>query len=133
MDRLAFAVYEEQGKTLSDAKGSIIRGIECVEHSLSTASLMMSETTGNVATDMETYSYRVPLGVCAGIARFNFPAMIPLWMFPLAITCGNTYIFKPSKRVAKTSSILIELLEECNLPTGVVNMVQGSRDPVNNI
>jgi malonate-semialdehyde dehydrogenase (acetylating)/methylmalonate-semialdehyde dehydrogenase len=133
MDRLAFAVYEEQGKTLSDAKGSITRGIECVEHSLSTATLMMGETTGNVATDMDTYSYRVPLGVCAGIAPFNFPAMIPLWMFPLAITCGNTYIFKPSERVAKTSSILIELLEECNLPPGVVNMVHGSRDTVNNI
>jgi malonate-semialdehyde dehydrogenase (acetylating)/methylmalonate-semialdehyde dehydrogenase len=65
---------------------------------------MMGETTGNVATDMDTYSYRVPLGVCAGIAPFNFPAMIPLWMFPLAITCGNTYIFKPSERVAKTSN-----------------------------
>jgi len=133
MDRLAYAVYEEQGKTLSDAKGSIIRGIEVVEHSLSIPSLMMGETTGNVATDMDTFSYRVPLGVCAGIAPFNFPAMIPLWMYPLAITAGNTYVFKPSERVAKTSSILIELLEQCNLPKGVVNMVHGGRDTVNNI
>jgi len=93
----------------------------------------MGETAQNVARDVDTYSYRVPLGVCAGIAPFNFPVMIPLWMFPVAITAGNTYVIKPSEKVAKSSQILIELLHETGLPPGVVNMVHGGRDTVNNI
>lgn len=97
------------------------------------ATLMQGETNCNLASDVDTYSYRVPLGVCAGIAPFNFPAMIPLWMFPIAITAGNTYVLKPSEKVGGAANILLELLEECNLPKGVVNMVHGGRDTVNHM
>ncbi|MFS8159989.1 MAG: aldehyde dehydrogenase family protein [Candidatus Roizmanbacteria bacterium] len=87
----------------------------------------------NVARNVDLYSYRVPLGVCAGIAPFNFPAMVPLWMFPLAITLGNTYILKPSEKVAGTANILIDLLKEAGVPDGVVNVVQGGKETVTNI
>jgi len=133
MDELAMAITEEQGKTLADSRGDIIRGIEVVEHTCSFASLMLGETAMSVARDVDTQSFRVPLGVCAGIAPFNFPVMIPLWMFPVAITAGNTYVLKPSEKVAKSSQILIRLLEQTDLPKGVVNLVNGSRDTVNNI
>ena len=84
----------------------------------------------NVAKNIDLYSYRVPLGVCGGICPFNFPAMIPLWMYPLAITLGNTFVMKPSEKVAGTSEILIDLLEQSGVPKGVVNVVQGGRETV---
>ena len=84
---------------------------------------MQGETLENVAKNVDLYSYRVPLGVCAGIAPFNFPAMVPLWMFPLAITCGNTYIMKPSEKVAGTMTILTDLLKESGVPDGVFNLI----------
>lgn len=130
IEELAQLITEEQGKTLADARGDVIRGIEVVEFCASVPSLMMGETLGNVSAHMDTYSYRYPLGVCAGIAPFNFPAMIPLWMFTLGITCGNTYIFKPSERVAGTSMLLMQLLADTKMPEGVVNMVHGDKQAV---
>lgn len=116
-------IVKEHGKSTVDAMGDIFRGFEVVEHACSFGSLNMGETLGNVATNVDLYSYRVPLGVCAGIAPFNFPAMIPLWMFPVSITLGNTYVFKPSEKVAGTAEILLDLLKEAGVPDGVVNVV----------
>lgn len=93
----------------------------------------MGETLGNLATDIDCYSYRVPLGVCSGIAPFNFPVMIPLWMFPTAITCGNTYVLKPSERVPGSTVFLMELLQQTGLPDGVVNIVNGDKEIVDGI
>ena len=124
---------KEHGKSLADAAGDVFRGYEVVEHACSFTSLGQGETTQNVATGVDIYSYREPLGVMAGIAPFNFPAMIPCWMFPLSITLGNTYVLKPSERVAGTSELLIDLLKESGIPDGVVNVVQGGRDTVTQI
>lgn len=110
-DDIAKMISLEHGKSILDAKGDIFRGYEVVEHACSFGSLGMGETVENVARNVDIYSYRVPLGVCAGIAPFNFPAMIPLWMYPLSITLGNTYLLKPSEKVAGTTEILIDLLE----------------------
>jgi len=132
-DKLAESITREHGKSLVDAKGDVFRGYEVVEHACSLTSLNQGETLGNVAKNVDLYSYRVPLGVCAGIAPFNFPAMVPLWMFPLAITLGNTYILKPSEKVAGTANILIDLLKESGVPDGVVNVVQGGAPTVTNI
>lgn len=96
-------------------------------------SLAMGETVENVATNVDIYSYRVPLGVCSGICPFNFPAMIPLWMFPLSITLGNTYVLKPSEKVPGTTDILIDLLGDAGVPKGVVNVVQGGHETVTQI
>ena len=101
----------EHGKSIIDAKGDIFRGYEVVGHACSFTSLGMGESVENVARNVDIYSYRQPLGVCAGICPFNFPAMIPLWMYPLAITLGNTYVLKPSEKVPGTTEILIDLLE----------------------
>jgi malonate-semialdehyde dehydrogenase (acetylating)/methylmalonate-semialdehyde dehydrogenase len=90
------------------------------------ASLMMGETVESVSKNMDTYSFRQPLGVCAGVAPFNFPAMIPLWMFPLAITCGNTFIIKPSERTPGATIILARLLQQAGLPDGVLNVIHGT-------
>jgi len=90
--------------------GDVFWGIEVVEHCSSLTSLLLGESLENISKDMDSYSFRIPLGVCAGIAPFNFPAMIPLWMFPLSITCGNTFVMKPSERVAGASVYLMELL-----------------------
>lgn len=115
---------------MADAKGDVFRGYEVVEHSTSFGSLAQGESLENVARGVDIYSYRVPLGVCGGICPFNFPAMIPLWMYPLAITLGNTYVMKPSEKVAGTAQILIDLLKESGVPDGVVNVVQGGRQTV---
>ncbi|XP_055390602.1 probable methylmalonate-semialdehyde dehydrogenase [acylating], mitochondrial [Condylostylus longicornis] len=131
MERLASNITLEQGKTLVDARGDVQRGLQVVEHCCSIPSLQMGETVHNVAKDMDTYSLILPLGVTAGIAPFNFPAMIPLWMFPVAITCGNTSIIKPSERVPGATMLLMELLNEAGCPPGVVNVIHGSQDAVN--
>ena len=128
--RLAANITQEQGKTLVDAEGDVFRGLQVVEHSCSVPSLIMGETMPNIAPDMDSYSYRVPLGVCAGIAPFNFPAMIPLWMIPLALMAGNTFVLKPSERVPGASMVLMELLNEVQLPPGVVNVIHGSHAAV---
>lgn len=126
-------ITKEHGKSILDAKGDVFRGFEVVEHSTSFQSLMMGETVENVARGVDIYSYRVPLGVCAGICPFNFPAMIPLWMYPLAITLGNTYVLKPSEKVPGATEILIDLLEQSGVPKGVVNVVQGGHETVTQI
>lgn len=130
-DELAKTISAEHGKTIEDAKGDVFRGLEVVEHACAVPSLMMGETVPNVATDVDTHSYRVPLGVCAGIAPFNFPAMIPLWMFPLAVTTGNTFLLKPSERVPLTSMLLAEMARDAGLPDGVLNIIHGTHDAVN--
>jgi len=130
-DDIAKNIVEEQGKTFPDAKGDVFRGLEVVEHSCSSATLQMGETLENVSRHIDTYSYRQPLGVCAGITPFNFPAMIPLWMFPLAITCGNTYILKPSERDPGACMILAGLAKEAGVPDGVLNIIHGAKDSVN--
>eukprot|EP00758_Cryptobia_borreli_P007658 Tbor_TRINITY_DN5318_c0_g7::TRINITY_DN5318_c0_g7_i1::g.4697::m.4697/K00140/mmsA, iolA, ALDH6A1; malonate-semialdehyde dehydrogenase (acetylating) / methylmalonate-semialdehyde dehydrogenase len=124
-------ITEEQGKTTVDAEGDLFRGLEVVEHSCSMGTLMMGETVENVGTHIDTYSYRQPLGVTAGICPFNFPAMIPLWMFPMAITCGNTMLIKPSEKVPLTTMKLAELAIEAGVPAGVLNCIHGTHDCVN--
>jgi len=130
-EKIAETITREQGKTLADARGDVFRGLEVVEHSCSMGTLQMGETEENVSKNMDTYSYRQPLGICSGIAPFNFPAMIPLWMFPMAIACGNTYILKPSERVPGASVQLMELVKEAGIPPGVVNLVHGGKNAVN--
>ncbi len=132
-EELAELIVAEHGKTWADARGDVFRGYEVVEHCQSFTSLLLGETLENVANGVDLYSYRHPLGVCAGIAPFNFPAMIPLWMYTVGMTCGNTYIMKPSERVANTSIRLIELLEQAGAPKGVVNLVHGGADTVTQI
>merc|ERR1711963_177945 len=130
-DELAQLITREQGKTIADAKGDIFRGLEVVEHSCSTPTLMMGETSENVSKGMDTYSYRQPVGVYAGITPFNFPAMIPLWMFPLALTTGNTFVMKPSEVDPGCPMRLCELAMEAGVPAGVLNVIHGTHDAVN--
>jgi len=111
----------------------VFRGYEVVEHACSFNSLNMGETTQAVAAGVDIYSYREPLGVMAGIAPYNFPAMIPLWMYPMSITCGNTFVLKPSERVPGATELMIDLLKQSGVPDGVVNVVQGGRDTVTQI
>ena len=129
-DDIAKIVSAETGKTFADAKGDVWRGIEVVEYACNVSSLMMGETVENVAHNIDTYSIVQPLGVCAGITPFNFPAMIPLWMFPLAIACGNTFVLKPSEQDPMTPNRLIELFVEAGAPPGVVQLVHGGKDQV---
>ncbi|MGG5507106.1 MULTISPECIES: CoA-acylating methylmalonate-semialdehyde dehydrogenase [unclassified Myroides] len=130
---IAEILATENGKTLADAMGDVWRGIEVVEHACSIPTLMMGETVENVARAVDTYSYIQPLGVCAGITPFNFPAMIPLWMFPMAIACGNTFILKPSEQAPMTAMKLAELFQQAGFPKGVLTIVHGSKDQVNHI
>ncbi|MDX1802409.1 MAG: CoA-acylating methylmalonate-semialdehyde dehydrogenase, partial [Marinobacter sp.] len=129
-DEIAEILSQETGKTFDDAKGDVWRGIEVVEHAANIPSLMMGETVENVAREIDTYSYTQPLGVCAGITPFNFPAMIPLWMFPMAIACGNTFILKPSEQDPLTPMRLAELFEEAGAPKGVLQVVHGGKEQV---
>ncbi len=129
-DELGELLSQDTGKTFEDAKGDVWRGIEVVEQAANIPSGMMGETAENVAGGVDTNSYVQPLGVCVGITPFNFPAMIPLWMFPLAIACGNTFILKPSEQVPLTPVRLIELLVEAGVPKGVVQLIHGGKDQV---
>ncbi|GLT64781.1 hypothetical protein SLA2020_372520 [Shorea laevis] len=133
IDKLAKNITTEQGKTLKDAHGDVFRGLEVVEHACGMATLHMGEYVPNVSNGIDTFSIREPLGVCAGICPFNFPAMIPLWMFPIAVTCGNTYVLKPSEKDPGASVMLAELAQEAGLPDGVLNIVHGTNDIVNAI
>ncbi len=133
LDRLAGAITAEHGKVLSDARGSCIRGLEVVEFACGIPQLLKGEFTENVGTGVDSWSMRQPLGVCAGITPFNFPAMVPMWMFPLAIACGNTFILKPSERDPSAGLLLAELAKESGLPDGVLNVVNGDKEAVDAI
>jgi len=126
-DDIAKNITIEQGKTLADARGDVFRGLEVVEHACSAATLSMGETVENVSRNIDTYSYRQPLGVCAGITPFNFPAMIPLWMFPLATVVGNTFVLKPSERDPGAAMMLAQMAQEAGLPDGVLNVIHGAK------
>jgi malonate-semialdehyde dehydrogenase (acetylating)/methylmalonate-semialdehyde dehydrogenase len=128
--RIAGVLSAEQGKTLADAEGDIFRGLEVVEHACSIGTLQMGEFAENVASGVDTYTLRQPIGVCAGITPFNFPAMIPLWMFPMAIACGNTFVLKPSEQDPMSTMLLVELAVEAGIPPGVLNVVHGGREVV---
>ena len=127
LDALAAIVTSEHGKVLSDAKGSVTRGLEVVEFACGIPHLLKGEFTNNVGSGIDSWSMRQPLGVCVGITPFNFPAMVPLWMFPISIACGNTFILKPSEKDPSCGLRLAELAKEAGLPDGVLNVVHGDR------
>jgi malonate-semialdehyde dehydrogenase (acetylating)/methylmalonate-semialdehyde dehydrogenase len=130
---IAALITQEHGKVLNDADGSIQRGLEIVEFACGIPHLIKGEFSDQVGTGVDTYSMRQPMGVCVGITPFNFPAMVPLWMFPLAIACGNTFILKPSEKDPSCSLKWAELLKEAGLPDGVFNIVQGDHVAVNTL
>jgi malonate-semialdehyde dehydrogenase (acetylating) / methylmalonate-semialdehyde dehydrogenase len=129
-DTLAAAITAEHGKVLSDAKGEVQRGIEVVEFATGAPHLLKGEVTENVGTRVDSHSLRQPLGVVAGITPFNFPAMVPMWMFPVALACGNAFILKPSERDPSASLLIADWLAEAGLPAGVFNVVQGDKEAV---
>lgn len=126
-DHICQLVTREHGKTLAEARGSAYRGIENIEYACGIPTLLMGDTLENLARGVDCETMHQPLGVCVGITPFNFPAMVPMWMFPLALACGNTFVFKPSEKVPLTAIYLIELLEKAGLPKGVLNVVHGGR------
>src|ERR1700761_3780617 len=127
MDEVAALLNREHGKVFSDAKGEVMRGLENIEYATAIPELLKGEFTEQVGTGIDTWSMRQPLGVVAGITPFNFPAMVPMWMFPLAIACGNTFVLKPSERDPSSSLLLAEMLEEAGLPKGVFNVIHGDK------
>jgi malonate-semialdehyde dehydrogenase (acetylating) / methylmalonate-semialdehyde dehydrogenase len=130
IDELAKIISIEHGKTLEDAKGSVTRGLEVVEFACGIPHLLKGEFSQNVGTNIDSWSIRQPLGVCAGITPFNFPAMVPMWMFPISIACGNSFILKPSEKDPSCSFRLAELFTEAGLPDGVFNVIQGDKEVV---
>ncbi|HUB91542.1 MAG TPA: CoA-acylating methylmalonate-semialdehyde dehydrogenase [Dyella sp.] len=130
MDKLAAVITREHGKVLSDAKGELMRGLEVVEYACGIPELLKGEYTEQIGNDIDAWTMRQPLGVCAGITPFNFPAMVPMWMFPMALACGNSFVLKPSERDPSASLMLAELLQEAGLPDGVFNVVQGDKGAV---
>ena len=132
-DELANLVTIENGKSYSEAYGEVLRGIECVEFAAGAPTLMMGKQLPDIATGIESGMYRYPIGVIGGITPFNFPMMVPCWMFPLAIACGNTFVLKPSERTPLLAARLAELFEEAGLPKGVLNVVNGAHDVVNGL
>ena len=133
MDTLAEALSSEHGKTLADAKGSITRGLEVVEFACGIPHLLKGEHSEAVARGVDSYSIRQPLGVCAGITPFNFPAMVPLWMIPVALACGNTFVLKPSEKDPSVPLLLAELASKAGLPDGVLNVVNGDKEAVDTL
>ena len=129
-EELTKIIVSEHGKVFDDAKGELTRGLEVVEFACGIPQLLKGEFTENVGTDVDSWSLRQPLGVCAGITPFNFPAMVPMWMFPVAIACGNTFILKPSEKDPTCAIKLAELLIESGLPEGVFNVVNGDKEAV---
>ncbi|WP_435873888.1 CoA-acylating methylmalonate-semialdehyde dehydrogenase [Polycladomyces subterraneus] len=132
-EELARLITEENGKSYKEALGEVQRGIECVEFAVGAPTLMMGSTLSEIATDIESAMYRYPLGVVGGITPFNFPMMVPCWMFPLAIACGNTFVLKPSEKTPLSANRLAELFAEAGLPDGVLNVVHGAHDVVNGL
>ena len=133
IEDMARIVTSEHGKVIDDAKGSITRGLEVVEFACGIPQLLKGEFTEQVARGVDSYSLRQPLGVVAGITPFNFPAMVPMWMFPVAIACGNTFILKPSEKDPSASLLMAELFAEAGLPKGVFNVVHGAKEAVDAI
>jgi len=131
LDELGRLVSEEHGKTVPDAKGSITRGVEVIEFACGIPHLLKGEFTEDVGTAVDSFSLRQPLGVCAGITPFNFPAMIPLWMAPMAIACGNSFVLKPSEKDPSFAMRLAAMFKEAGLPDGVFNVIQGEKEAVN--
>ncbi len=129
-DRLAAIITSEHGKTLADARGEVQRGLEVVEFACGIPHLLKGDVTENVAREVDSIAMRQPLGVCAGITPFNFPAMVPMWMFPIALAAGNTFVLKPSEKDPSAANALAELLREAGLPDGVFNVVHGDREAV---
>lgn len=132
-EELAQLVTKENGKSYTEAYGEVLRGIECVEFAAGAPSLMMGKQLPDIASRLESAMYRYPVGVVGGITPFNFPMMVPCWMFPLAIACGNTFVLKPSERTPLLAARLAELFREAGLPDGVLNIVNGAHDVVNGI
>ena len=132
-DELTKIIVSEHGKVYEDAKGSLTRGLEVVEYACGIPQMLKGEFTENVGKNVDSWSLRQPLGVCAGITPFNFPAMVPMWMFPMAIACGNTFILKPSEKDPSCSIRLAELFTEAGLPNGVFNVVNGDKEVVDAI
>ncbi len=132
-DELVRIIVSEHGKVYEDAKGSLTRGLEVVEYACGIPQMLKGEFTENVGKNVDSWSLRQPLGVCAGITPFNFPAMVPMWMFPMAIACGNTFILKPSEKDPSCSIRLAELFKEAGLPDGVFNIVNGDKEVVDAI
>jgi malonate-semialdehyde dehydrogenase (acetylating)/methylmalonate-semialdehyde dehydrogenase len=126
-------ITEENGKTIDESKGSFQRGLECVEFACGAPTLMMGEGLEQISNGVDTATIRKPLGVCVGITPFNFPFMVPLWMFPVAIACGNTFVLKPSEKVPRSSVRIVELLYDAGLPPGVINVVHGAREVVDQL
>jgi malonate-semialdehyde dehydrogenase (acetylating)/methylmalonate-semialdehyde dehydrogenase len=127
LDKLARLISSEHGKVVSDARGEVTRGLEVVEFACGIPHLLKGEYTEQVGTGVDSFSVRQPLGVCAGITPFNFPAMVPMWMFPVAIACGNSFVLKPSERDPSAAIHLAQLLKEAGLPDGVFNVVHGDK------
>ena len=130
LHEIARIVSSEHGKTLDDARGSVTRGIEVVEFACGIPQLLKGEHNEGVASGIDSYSFRQPLGVCVGITPFNFPAMVPMWMFPVAMACGNTFVLKPSERDPSAAVRIAELAVEAGLPPGVLNVLHGDREAV---
>jgi malonate-semialdehyde dehydrogenase (acetylating) / methylmalonate-semialdehyde dehydrogenase len=129
-ERIAAQISREHGKVIADARGELTRGLEVVEFAAGIPQLLKGEYSENVGREVDSYSLRQPLGVVAGVTPFNFPAMVPLWMFPVAIACGNCFVLKPSERDPSTALLLAELLKEAGLPDGVFNVVHGDKQAV---
>jgi malonate-semialdehyde dehydrogenase (acetylating) / methylmalonate-semialdehyde dehydrogenase len=132
-EKLARLVVQENGKAYKEAHGEVLRGIECVEFAAGAPTLMMGETLSNIAEDIDSEMFRYPLGVVGGITPFNFPMMVPMWMFPLAIACGNTFVLKPSERTPMLANELARLFTEAGAPNGVLNVVHGAHEVVNGL
>jgi malonate-semialdehyde dehydrogenase (acetylating) / methylmalonate-semialdehyde dehydrogenase len=130
MDELAGIISDEHGKVLSDAKGEVQRGLEVVEYACGIPTLLKGGYSDQVSTDVDSYTFRQPLGVVAGITPFNFPAMVPMWMYPVAIACGNTFVLKPSERDPSVSNVMAEIWSEAGLPAGVFNVLHGDKTAV---
>ncbi len=133
IDEMARLLSSEHGKTVDDAKGSITRGLEVVEFACGIPQLLKGEFSESVASGVDSWSMRQPLGVVAGITPFNFPAMVPMWMFPVAIACGNTFVLKPSERNPSCAAFMANLLTEAGLPDGVLNVVNGDKEAVDSL
>ena len=129
-DELARIITDEHGKIVSDAHGEVTRGLEVVEFACGIPHLQKGEYSENVGTNVDSYSLRQPLGVCAGITPFNFPVMVPMWMYPMAIACGNTFVLKPSEKDPSASMLIADLLQQAGLPDGVFNVVNGDKEAV---
>ncbi|MFC5773545.1 CoA-acylating methylmalonate-semialdehyde dehydrogenase [Ectobacillus antri] len=132
-EELAKLIVKENGKAYKEAYGEVQRGIECVEFASGAPTLLMGETLSGIAEDIDSEMFRYPLGVIGGITPFNFPMMVPLWMFPLAIACGNTFVLKPSERTPMLANRLAELFQQAGAPDGVLNIVHGAHDVVNGL